>query len=288
MRPGLLFALVAIAGCNPFEDVFSCHSSAQCAYPGEPAGACEPNGYCSRPDPTCSSGRRYVEAPRGLDAQCVSVAGDGGTRDAAHELPGLVGYWPLDDGPGTVAKDASGNGHDAMLFNAPTPIAGHLGGALSFSSTGYLEVAALSNGAFPVSGTLSFWFNGDFSTVPPTDSNFGLFDGWALRNHIFVRRDPGVANTLQVACQDPSTYPAAVAMDVVSNRWTHVVVAWDTGSAKMFTVYLDSVRTSMPITSAGWTPFAQDFRLPNTFVGAIDEIRLYNRPLTQAEATSLP
>ena len=48
---------------------------------------------------------------------------------------GLVAYWPLDEGSGTTAGDASGYGHDGTLTNmdpATDWVAGHIGGALQF------------------------------------------------------------------------------------------------------------------------------------------------------------
>jgi hypothetical protein len=33
--------------------------------------------------------------------------------------PGLVAYWPLDEGSGSVAHDRTGHGHDGRLENGP-------------------------------------------------------------------------------------------------------------------------------------------------------------------------
>jgi RNA polymerase sigma factor (sigma-70 family) len=64
---------------------------------------------------------------------------------ATRGLPrrGLVGYWPLDDAPGsTVARDQSGHGHDCLLHELDPRRAwtgGALGGAIDLRAGGWLE-----------------------------------------------------------------------------------------------------------------------------------------------------
>lgn|GEM_PF-3033468 len=47
------------------------------------------------------------------------IRGDKDRRLIGNEI-GLVAYWPLNEGYGTVAKDRSSNGHDAVFMNPPT------------------------------------------------------------------------------------------------------------------------------------------------------------------------
>ncbi len=44
----------------------------------------------------------------------------------------LVGWWKLDDGSGTTAKDSSGQGHNGTLTNGPIWTTGHAGSGLQF------------------------------------------------------------------------------------------------------------------------------------------------------------
>jgi len=48
----------------------------------------------------------------------------------------LVGHWKLDEGSGTVAADATGNGHDGTLNGDPQWVDGYFGGALDLDGQG--------------------------------------------------------------------------------------------------------------------------------------------------------
>ena len=58
---------------------------------------------------------------------------------------GLVGYWKFDEGGGTTAYDASGNGNDGTLTNGPKWTQGKEGGALAFD--GRNDYVNAGNGA---------------------------------------------------------------------------------------------------------------------------------------------
>ena len=47
-----------------------------------------------------------------------------------------MGYYPLNEGTGTIAHDMSGNGHDGTLYNGVTWISpGYLGGGVNDNGT---------------------------------------------------------------------------------------------------------------------------------------------------------
>jgi hypothetical protein len=91
------------------------------------------------------------------------VVEDGGGRDKS-----LVGYWPFDEGSGTIAKDYSGNGNDGTLCNGstcgvqgPTWTTGKVGGALSFDGVDdYVDTSLIFNS--PSYFTVAAWVK-----VPP-------------------------------------------------------------------------------------------------------------------------
>ena len=112
---------------------------------------------------------------------------------------GLKGRWKLNEGSGIEAADVSGNGNVASLSSTAWT-AGNEGNAVSFnaSSSRLTFPASLSSG-FPVSGSLSFWIKGDFSS-----QNFlNVFDNYRSDNHISVRTSPSVQG-LQISFQQAS------------------------------------------------------------------------------------
>lgn len=56
-------------------------------------------------------------------------------------LDGLVAYYPFDEGSGTIARDISGNGKHATLYNSPTWTTGLIDGALSFNGTNQYAIS---------------------------------------------------------------------------------------------------------------------------------------------------
>jgi len=62
-------ALVLVGACTPVPSTYSCSASAMCV--DEQQGTCEPTGFCSFPDATCTSGKRYGSLSGALADQCV-------------------------------------------------------------------------------------------------------------------------------------------------------------------------------------------------------------------------
>jgi Lectin C-type domain len=74
MRAVLVTALAA-SGCLRAA-AFECASDVQCTRTGA-QGTCEAVGFCSFPDATCGSGRRFGEVSGTYTQQCVGEGGDG-------------------------------------------------------------------------------------------------------------------------------------------------------------------------------------------------------------------
>ena len=91
---------LALGSCASLRGGFACTRDDQCGDQGT-GGACEASGYCSFPDLTCASGRRYgAWAGGGLRLVCVGEEPhDGGQADA----------WPdgVTDAAGADAGDAA-------------------------------------------------------------------------------------------------------------------------------------------------------------------------------------
>ena len=81
------------------------------------------------------------------------------TPGSAHGA-GLVGWWKLDEAPGSVARDASGGGRDGTITGSPTQIPGEIGGAWEFHGKGVSggggdQISCSSDAVMSESGPLS-------------------------------------------------------------------------------------------------------------------------------------
>jgi hypothetical protein len=83
-----------------------------------------------------------------------------GAVPSAKDIPGLLAYWPLDEGNGVNAKDASGTTNNATVVGAAQWQDGVRGKALTFSGRGdYLDLGKSPALNFPANGpfTITGW-----------------------------------------------------------------------------------------------------------------------------------
>jgi len=90
VRAALITAMLA-SGCIKAA-AFECTSDPQCTRAGM-QGSCEQVGFCSFPDATCASGRRFGDVSGSYTQQCVGDASDGthGFIDGGLEVPEGLG-----------------------------------------------------------------------------------------------------------------------------------------------------------------------------------------------------
>lgn len=205
----------------------------------------------------------------------------------------LVGYWSFDDGNGARVADMSGNHHDGTVLGA-TPAPGVLGMGMAF--TGYGSGVDIEDGpdfALTDAFTIEAWFNAS-----------ELHDG---HNLIFFRGDgrPGLDpyfvtiypdRTLRFAIQNEANDIAWATAPVTLGQLHQVVAVFDRRAAAI-ELYLDGqIRTT---TGTSITPLRlldssadpgigighHAMRTGNDygFIGTIDEVRLYRRPLDASE-----
>ena len=198
-------------------------------------------------------------------------------------LVGLVAAFGFEEGTGSTTADASGNGNTGTISGATWTTQGRFGQALSFNgSSSRVSVAAAASLNLGAAMTLEGWIyptaaqsgwrtilqrqtNADFltasnSTGPPRPSGGGTFG-------------------------TTTTFVSGTTANPV-NTWTHVAVTYD-GAMLRFTSMerrrpvghrraLIQASTS-PLWIGGNSPYGEDFQ------GILDDIRIYNRALTDAE-----
>jgi hypothetical protein len=209
------------------------------------------------------------------------LAGAGATARADS---GLVGWWPLDEGSGTVAADASGNGHDGVFKGEPQWVAGRFGSALTFDGTddyvdtGYAEnLAAWTVGCWVKSPTAP-------AATSPTgpihrEANFQI--NWNHSNATF---------RAAVALKVGSTWYAASLGALEADTWYYLAGTYDGEDLKAYTngqlITTNSDPSGPPAGDTNTLKLGRHASAAQFFNGTVDDARVYNRALSQKEILS--
>ncbi|MBI3467512.1 MAG: tandem-95 repeat protein [Planctomycetes bacterium] len=206
-----------------------------------------------------------------------------GSDPAANGLVMALGF---EEGSGTTAGDASGLSNSGVISGATWTTAGRFGGALSFDGVDDWVTVNDANSLDPTTGmTLEAWIN-------PTSIN-----GW--ETVVLKERPGGLAYALYGGSLEgvPAGYltrtgttvnvggegNAALPLDT----WTHIATTYDGTTIYLYingelvssrTAAGSIVASSDPLRIGGNAIWDEEF-----FSGLIDEIRIYNRPLTESE-----
>jgi hypothetical protein len=204
---------------------------------------------------------------------------------------GLKVWLGFDDRNPTNAMDASGNGHSATLSGHPVPLAaGRIGACLSFD--GQDDYGQLPNGMsdFVNGMTVAVWAN---PTAVKYNAPFVDFGNGRERDNIIFGRLQDSNNLFFQIFGDGVYGNAIVAENAIElNRWQYFAATLDksgrvtiykNGSALMdgvASVPNVVIRTNNYIGRSNWSD-------GKFYEGAMDELRIYNRPLTASEIKML-
>ena len=209
---------------------------------------------------------------------------------ATDIVTGLVGHWKLDETSGTTARDTSGKGHPGTLYNIASPAtatsgwtsSGRFNGALAFDgSNDYVLVSGLT--WTPVAFSVAWWI------YPLTSVNYnqGMMAsvGWGAWDAHTSTAGAMYVGTDGTTRFSPSELPAGT-MEL--NKWQFFTYTYN-GSQGRF--YKDGALVAGPKTqnqSVAWGGFSMGIGIANnTINGSIDDVRIYNRALTQTDITAL-
>jgi peptidoglycan hydrolase-like protein with peptidoglycan-binding domain len=199
---------------------------------------------------------------------------------AVAPTSGLVGYWNFDEGSGTTASDASGNGNSGTI-NGAAWTTGKVGGALSFD--GSSSVTIPNSSSINISGpfTFSVWINSRNSTDSQIFLGKNAYDKYVVINPNYG----GYVTTL--FGQQLDTTPGGVPL----NTWTHLVFVGDTNSQKLYVngvlASSDSSVGSSFSSSNSSLVLGRNVAGGYPFTGMLDELRIFNRALTSQEVANL-
>src|SRR4029077_20784752 len=218
---------------------------------------------------------RLDKGCRLLLAMVLALAG--GTAQAV----GLVAAYAFSEGSGTAVTDLSGNGnHGTIVGTASWNAQGLFGGALAFNGNTLVQVPASASLNLTTAMTLEAWVN---PSVTPTwwwdviykgDDNYFLM---ASSN----ADTPALGGTWPSG-DDFTTAPSGL----IPGVWTHLAGTYDGSVARL---YVNGVQVSTLPVSGALTSSSNPLQIGGDsffgqfFNGLIDEVRVYNRALSQAE-----
>ena len=91
------------------------------------------------------------------NGQILYIPKIGQRADFQHPLMrGCVGWWPLTDGGGGIAKDIVGT-NDGTLTNSPSWVSSSIGSAIKFTETNPNKNVSLTSTLLGTTHTISFW-----------------------------------------------------------------------------------------------------------------------------------
>ena len=205
--------------------------------------------------------------------------------------PGLVAGYRFSEGSGPVTADLSGNGITGTLVNGPVWVSGQYGPALSFSGTDYVDLGNPAALQLTGSMTLSAWIRIGANPVDDAAIVAKLGPaGWQLK----TSADTGARTAaIQISSNGSDSIQRYSQTVLAANTWYHVAGVYD-AAARTLQVYVNGTLDNGVLD--GTVPAAQfnagfDVNIAQrtgnpelfNFLGAIDEVHVYNRALSASE-----
>jgi hypothetical protein len=223
-----------------------------------------------------------------------SDAPDAGAPGPASLATGLVGYWKLDDPPGSPrAHDSSVQANDAIPEAVSTTdwlAAGRIGGALAFGNAGWLRGTDAA-GVNTINGGLSIaaWI---------------LLGDREDREQVILQRQLGTSGAahflLSLRLGRPALSGAALPRcegpPLPTNAWVHLTASYDGSTERLF---VDGIQVAgcpasgtfaadaTSVTVGGGQNSADPFDVDRRLRAILDEVVLYARALSPDEVTAL-
>jgi hypothetical protein len=209
-------------------------------------------------------------------------------------VSGLVAAYGFDEGAGTVANDASGFGNNGTVTGATWSSSGKYGGALSFTGKLGSWVTVNDNPSLDLTTgmTLEAWIkpsslsspdNGWVSAVSKEHTNSINDIAYAL----YAAQGTGTGPSAHILAGS-TDYGTSGGAKLTLNTWAFLAATYDGTTIREYvngkliasrTVGAPIVPTSDPLRIGGdWSG--------EMFTGLIDNVRVYNTPLTQSQIQS--
>src|ERR1035437_3317592 len=211
---------------------------------------------------------------------------------------GLVGWWKFDDGGGISAVDSSGNGNTGtLIYSFPSDnsqwVTGQIGGALSFGAASASSTVLVNNALVSDSsdGSYSLWVyesdsspNSSFQALLEAVRNTGgdCYDLYYNNGQITYMGDNGGGQLGGIYTYD------------LSSKWTHIGVTWTSTDAYLYingNLVQSGPNNGCPGGIGNQFAIGNNvyngyfpYYINNSVHGYLDDVRVYNRKLSDQEA----
>lgn len=216
----------------------------------------------------------------------------GTTGTLVAQSAGPIAAFSFENSSGTTLNDVSGNGNTLTLSNGPMSVAGRYGTALSFDGANDRAIGIAYSSALNLSGrsfTLSAWINPRTNNAwqmivlkPASTSHAPPYFDWSMHREASTGRLVAWLGCDRAQRTSNSSTPL--------NAWTHVAVTYDGAALRHYINGVLDRTTSLTcsVTNTSSQPIrvgvnGGDYEVMN---GSIDDVRIYNRPLSVAEIQS--
>ena len=215
------------------------------------------------------------------------------SASAQNVQDGLVAYWALNESSGDTAVDSTANGHDGTLMGDPEWAPGHFGGGLEFDGIEDEVVvpfdAALNTETF----TVTAWANVEPGSAGVHRAVLASRDDFPQRGYIFYA-EPGDTWQYWIGVGAGGVTWNSVQGPVVdAGEWSHLTGVHADGSQRF---YFNGELVAEADAEVNLNP-EQDFLIGASaneldphmffFVGIIDDVRLYDRELSEADIAAV-
>lgn len=209
----------------------------------------------------------------------ITLSGFSVAQEIAQES--LVGYWPFDEGIGKEVNDLSGNGNDGEFVESPKWVSGKYETALEFDGKGsYVLVPDNDSLDLTDAATYMVWFS--LNEVPSSRKMRMM----SKNDSVFVIFDFGSPDSLDFLVKPNNDFAESTTVDWNLGEWYHFAGTYGGDTLRIYiNGKLEGETEGVPEIAPSdlelWIG-ADDWN-PNFFPGAIDEVRIYNKALTEVE-----
>jgi hypothetical protein len=201
-------------------------------------------------------------------------------------VSGLVAAYGFEEASGSAVTDLSGNGNTGTMVNATRTTAGKYGSGLTFNgTTAYVQVPDAASLDLAATGTVAVWM---FQTVAKGQAGLihkGQLSSFA--DEAYSLQNSGTTRLPEIYVTSGTASKDVVATTALTlSAWHHVAATWDASGTKL---YIDGVLNASATgaltvrNTTGALVLGAQYANGFPFQGTLDEVRIYNRALTQAE-----